>query len=123
MSIHLASSPSSSYITPREKRNRASSTLRPRWIKFWRRSLANSVHAIGIAIMIRRISPILSQAWANHQHGQFGIAGSRHGGGNAPILELVKVTASSIFEVVLLSFVGYLMARRGIIDKKTQTVG
>ena len=44
-----------------------------------------------------------------------------HGSSGAPIWELVKVTASSILEVVILSAVGYLLARRGIIDKKTQT--
>lgn len=44
-----------------------------------------------------------------------------HGSTGAPIWELVKVTASSILEVVILSAVGYVLARRGIIDKKTQT--
>ncbi len=36
-------------------------------------------------------------------------------------MSLVKVTASSILEVVILSSVGYILARRGIIDKRTQT--
>ncbi|KAN0059741.1 hypothetical protein ACQY0O_008314 [Thecaphora frezii] len=44
-----------------------------------------------------------------------------HGASGAPIWSLVKVTASSILEVVILSFVGYVLARRGVIDKKTQT--
>ncbi|EPQ29683.1 uncharacterized protein PFL1_02903 [Pseudozyma flocculosa PF-1] len=44
-----------------------------------------------------------------------------HGASGAPIWSLIKVTASSIIEVVILSFVGYVLARRGIIDKKTQT--
>lgn len=43
-------------------------------------------------------------------------------GGKAPIWALTKVTASSIVEVALLSSVGYFLARRGIIDKVTQTV-
>lgn len=44
-----------------------------------------------------------------------------HGQNGAPILSLIKVTASSILEVVILSSVGYILARRGIIDKRTQT--
>lgn len=44
-----------------------------------------------------------------------------HGQNGAPILGLIKVTASSILEVVILSAVGYILARRGIIDKRTQT--
>lgn len=49
-------------------------------------------------------------------------AAGHHGSSNgAPIWDLIKVTASSILEVVILSFVGYLLARRGIIDRKTQT--
>lgn len=44
-----------------------------------------------------------------------------HGQGGAPIIGLVKVTASSILEVVILSSVGFILARRGIIDKRTQT--
>ncbi|CAO1618001.1 unnamed protein product [Parajaminaea phylloscopi] len=44
-----------------------------------------------------------------------------HGTTGAPIWELVKVTAESIIEVVILSAVGYILARRGIIDKRTQT--
>lgn len=44
-----------------------------------------------------------------------------HGQSGAPILSLVKVTASSILEVVILSSVGFILARRGIIDKRTQT--
>ncbi|PWZ03805.1 hypothetical protein BCV70DRAFT_197997 [Testicularia cyperi] len=44
-----------------------------------------------------------------------------HGQSGAPILGLAKVTASSILEVVILSSVGFLLARRGIIDKRTQT--
>ena len=44
-----------------------------------------------------------------------------HGQSGAPILGLVKVTASSILEVVILSSIGYILARRGIIDKRTQT--
>lgn len=44
-----------------------------------------------------------------------------HGQSGAPILSLIKVTASSILEVVILSSVGYILARRGIIDKRTQT--
>lgn len=51
---------------------------------------------------------------------QIGQAGG-HSSTGAPIWELVKVTTSSILEVVLLSSVGYLLARRGIIDKQTQT--
>lgn len=46
---------------------------------------------------------------------------SSHTSSGAPIWELVKVTAESILEVVILSAVGYLLARRGIIDKRTQT--
>ena len=46
----------------------------------------------------------------------------RHKSKQAPILNLVEVTASSILEVVILASVGYLLARRGVIDKKTQTV-
>ncbi|SJX63323.1 uncharacterized protein SRS1_14143 [Sporisorium reilianum f. sp. reilianum] len=44
-----------------------------------------------------------------------------HGQKGAPILGLIKVTASSILEVVILSSVGFILARRGIIDKRTQT--
>lgn len=44
-----------------------------------------------------------------------------HSSAGAPVWELVKVTAASITEVVILSSVGYVLARRGIIDKKTQT--
>lgn len=44
-----------------------------------------------------------------------------HGQSGAPIVGLIKVTASSILEVVILSSVGYILARRGIIDKRTQT--
>ena len=44
-----------------------------------------------------------------------------HGQSGAPILGLIKVTASSILEVVILSSVGFILARRGIIDKRTQT--
>lgn len=36
-------------------------------------------------------------------------------------MSLIKVTASSILEVVILSAVGYILARRGIMDKRTQT--
>lgn len=43
-----------------------------------------------------------------------------HGSSGAPIVELVKTTASSILEVVILSSIGYYFARRGIIDKPTQ---
>ena len=43
------------------------------------------------------------------------------GATGAPIAGLVKVTAYSILEVVILSSVGFILARRGIIDKKTQT--
>lgn len=45
----------------------------------------------------------------------------RHGSTGTPIWGLVKVTAESILEVIILSSVGYLLARRGIIDKSTQT--
>lgn len=45
----------------------------------------------------------------------------RHGGSQSPILGLVKVTAESIAEVIILSSVGYILARQGILDKKTQT--
>ncbi|KAJ1026962.1 hypothetical protein NDA16_002255 [Ustilago loliicola] len=44
-----------------------------------------------------------------------------HSQSGAPILSLIKVTASSILEVVILSSVGFILARRGIIDKRTQT--
>ncbi|CDU26194.1 uncharacterized protein SPSC_06388 [Sporisorium scitamineum] len=44
-----------------------------------------------------------------------------HGQSGAPIIGLIKVTASSILEVVILSSVGFILARRGIIDKRTQT--
>ncbi|SPO23886.1 uncharacterized protein UTRI_03599_B [Ustilago trichophora] len=44
-----------------------------------------------------------------------------HGQSGAPIVGLIKVTASSILEVVILSSVGFILARRGIIDKRTQT--
>ncbi|KAJ9479575.1 putative transporter [Pseudozyma hubeiensis] len=44
-----------------------------------------------------------------------------HGQSGAPIIGLIKVTASSILEVVILSSVGFVLARRGIIDKRTQT--
>lgn len=46
---------------------------------------------------------------------------AEHGQSGAPILSLIKVTASSILEVVLLSSIGFILARRGIIDKRTQT--
>lgn len=45
----------------------------------------------------------------------------RHGNSQSPIFSLVKVTAESIAEVVILSSVGYVLARQGILDKKTQT--
>lgn len=51
----------------------------------------------------------------------FATLASPHSSTGAPILELIKVTASSIFEVVILSSVGYILARKGIIDKRTQT--
>lgn len=38
-----------------------------------------------------------------------------------PIAQLVRVTAASICEVILVSFVGYILARRGILDKPTTT--
>ena len=38
----------------------------------------------------------------------------------APLINLVEVTLESILQVVLLSSVGYLLARRGILDKRTQ---
>lgn len=44
-----------------------------------------------------------------------------HSSSGAPILSLIKITASSILQVVILSSVGYILARRGIIDKRTQT--
>jgi len=47
---------------------------------------------------------------------------SRHGGSSqSPIIGLIKVTAASIAEVILLSSVGYVLARQGVLDKKTQT--
>ena len=45
----------------------------------------------------------------------------RHGSSQSPILGLVKVTAASIAEVIILSSVGYILARQGVLDKKTQT--
>jgi predicted permease len=45
----------------------------------------------------------------------------RHGGSQSPIIGLVKVTAESIAEVIILSSVGYILARQGVLDKKTQT--
>lgn len=38
------------------------------------------------------------------------------------MLNLVKVTLSSILQVVLMCAAGYYLARRGVLDKKTQTV-
>ncbi|KAK0550087.1 hypothetical protein OC846_003796 [Tilletia horrida] len=66
----------------------------------------------------RTISPVL-QAWAD----QVNAAHSRPNKitTGAPIGELIKVIASSIVEVVILSGVGYILARRGVIDKRTQT--
>ncbi len=82
--------------------------------------------------MPRHVSTVLLQAWRDNAslfalspYGDpFSTSSRHHGSGgksNAPIVELVKVTAFSILEVVILSLVGYLMARRGVIDKKTQT--
>ncbi|KDN43325.1 hypothetical protein K437DRAFT_248524 [Tilletiaria anomala UBC 951] len=68
--------------------------------------------------MPHHVSPIL-QAFAVQDH-QAILTTGRHTA-NAPVLELIKVTAFSILEVALISTVGYVMARRGIIDKKTQT--
>lgn len=45
----------------------------------------------------------------------------RHGSSQSPIIGLVKVTAASIAEVIILSSVGYILARQGVLDKKTQT--
>jgi predicted permease len=45
----------------------------------------------------------------------------RHGNSQSPIFSLVKVTAESIAEVIILSSVGYVLARQGVLDKKTQT--
>ena len=72
--------------------------------------------------MGRTTSAVL-QAIASAHRQDFLSAGRHSGGGStAPVLELVKTTAFSILEVVLISIVGYIMARRGVIDKKTQTV-
>lgn len=38
-----------------------------------------------------------------------------------PILNLVQATLGSIFQVILLCAVGYFLARRGILDKRTQS--
>lgn len=38
-----------------------------------------------------------------------------------PILNLVRATLGSIFQVILLCAVGYFLARRGILDKRTQS--
>ncbi|KAE8254091.1 hypothetical protein A4X13_0g3544 [Tilletia indica] len=67
----------------------------------------------------RSYSPTL-EAWAS----QVAAAHSNHVAISAtgtPVWALVKVIASSIIEVFLLSSVGYILARRGVIDKKTQT--
>ncbi|CAD7065802.1 unnamed protein product [Tilletia caries] len=64
-------------------------------------------------------SPVL-EAWAS----EVATAHSNHvavSASGAPVWALVKVIASSIIEVFLLSSVGYILARRGVIDKKTQT--
>ncbi|PWN44032.1 hypothetical protein IE81DRAFT_44449 [Ceraceosorus guamensis] len=47
--------------------------------------------------------------------------GDGSGGSGGALWPLIKVTASSIIEVALLSVVGYFLARRGVIDKTTQT--
>lgn len=39
------------------------------------------------------------------------------------MMNLVSVTFASIMQVVVMCSVGYILARRGILDKKTQTVG
>lgn len=62
--------------------------------------------------MGRHLIPVADQGYASTMKG--------HTSTGAPILELVKVTAGSILEVVILSAVGYVLARRGIIDKQTQ---
>ncbi|PWN32100.1 uncharacterized protein FA14DRAFT_127109 [Meira miltonrushii] len=59
--------------------------------------------------------------------GKHGKHGGHHNGsdggkpGQSPIWSLIKVTAASIAEVIILSSVGYILARQGILDKKTQT--
>lgn len=56
--------------------------------------------------------------------GKHGKHGGHHNGdksGQSPILSLIKVTAASIAEVIILSSVGYILARQGILDKRTQT--
>lgn len=49
--------------------------------------------------------------------------GGHHNGqtSRSPIIGLILVTAESIAEVVILSSVGYYLARQGVLDKATQT--
>lgn len=49
------------------------------------------------------------------------IESGRHKSTQSPIMSLVKVTLESIAEVIILSSVGYILARQGVLDKKTQT--
>ncbi|KAK0531866.1 hypothetical protein OC842_003482 [Tilletia horrida] len=73
-------------------------------------------------------SPVL-EAWAARvaaapspgRGGGHSLVAAAGAAGGAPIWELIKVIASSIIEVMLISGVGYILARRGVIDKKTQT--
>lgn len=59
--------------------------------------------------------------------GKHGKHGGHHNGsdggkpGQSPIWSLIKVTAASIAEVIILSSVGYILARQGVLDKRTQT--
>lgn len=38
------------------------------------------------------------------------------------LMKLVSVTLASILQVVVMCLAGYILARRGVLDKKTQTV-
>lgn len=89
-----------------------------------------------LTVQVQRIS--VAEANANEQmfiseesdepkKGKHGKHGGHHNGsdggkpGQSPIWSLIKVTAASIAEVIILSSVGYILARQGVLDKKTQT--
>lgn len=65
---------------------------------------------------------VLVDSLAPRAQGQLSsLAKKRHKSAQSPIMSLVTVTLESIAEVIILSTVGYVLARQGVLDKKTQT--
>lgn len=89
--------------------------------------LAVQVHRILVAEdnTIERLSTL--EEFEEPSKGKHGKHGGHHNGsdggksGQSPIWSLIKVTAASIAEVIILSSIGYILARQGVLDKRTQT--